>query len=710
MNLSEFREKYPQYKEIGDAQLADALHSKFYSSIPKDQFMSAIGMAKPEAVESVGAALNTGISAIPRQLGLTARHAMTGIGGAVGVVSNPIASALNLGAIAVGQEAPFNDARTTAGNLADRIGLPKPATPTERVVGDASELMAGVGASGMAGKVAQLGGPVARKVGDFLSQGLVNQVSGAAGAGLAGGAVREAGGNAGAQFAASILGGVAGGIAPNVASGVKNWVTGPPKVTPQQIDAQVERLLANQGVDWQALPGNVRLGLRDEMSKALQIGDDVNADAVRRLADYRTVGATPTRGTLTLDPVQLTREKNLSKLAANSGQSELHGLPKIQNENNRSLIDLLNRVRGQETDAFAAGEKAVGTISARDAQFGRVEGELYRRAREAAGREIPLDREAFTRRVAEELAKENKGAFLPDKVGKLLEQIRTGKGSFGGQDFDVPFNVDVIDNIKTTLSKAQRSSADGNEKMALSIVRRVLDETQPAQGDLPSKAIQAADRARQVARARRNWWESSPSVTAATDGVEPDKFVQRFVLSDTNDAAFANVAKLAKELQRDPQAKEAVKASIVEHLKSKALSGAADEVGNFSTAGYNRALKSLDKKLPLFFNAEEVAELKALGRVASYEVAQPRGSAVNNSNTAGMMLGRGLDAIAGVSKYVPLGKAMVGDPLRSIMLSSGNRSATDVLPSLLLAPQKDRSLASLLAVPGVLSTGLLTSK
>lgn len=666
-------------------------------------------MSKPEAVESVGAALNTGISAIPRQLGLTARHAMTGLGGAVGVVSNPIASALNLGAMAIGQEAPFNDARTTAADLADRIGLPKPATPTERVVGDASELLAGVGASGAAGKVAQYGGPVAKKVGDFLSQGLVNQAGGAAGAGLAGGAVREAGGNAGAQFAASMLGGVAGGIAPNVASGVKNWITGlaAPKITPQQIDIRIERVLSDQGIDWKALPANVRLGLREEMAKALNIGDDVNADALRRLADYRTVGATPTRGTLTLDPVQITREKNLSKLAANSGQTDLHGLPKIQNENNRSLIDLLNRVRGQETDAFAAGEKAVGTIADRDAKFGRVEKELYRRARESAGREIPLDREAFTRRVAEELAKENKGAFLPDDVGKLLEQIRTGKGSFMGRDLDVPFNVDVIDNIKTTLAKAQRSSADGNAKSALSIVRRVLDETQPAQGDLPAQAIRAADRARDVARTRRNWWESSPAVTAATDGVEPDKFVQRFVLSDTNDAAFANVAKLAKELQRDPQAKEAVKASIVEHLKSKALSGAADDVGNFSAAGYNRALKSLDKKLPLFFSAEEVAELKALGRVSAYEVVQPRGSAVNNSNTAGMMLGRGLDAL---SKFAPFGKAAVGDPIRSIMLSVGNRTATDVVPSLLLAPQKQRSMASLLAVPGILSTGLLSSE
>ena len=668
----------------------------------------AEAVASKEAVQKVGESLNSGISAIPRQLGLTARHALTGLGGAVGVLSDPIASTINFGVMATGREAPLSNARTTASGVADWLGLPKPETPTERVVGDASESLAGVGTSGAAGKAAQLGVPAVKKAGDFLTQSLLNQLTAATGAGLAGGSVKEAGGGAGAQFLASMLGGVVGGAAPNAATGMKDWITrlAAPKMTPQQIDLRIERLLSDQGVDWKSIPAGARMSLRRELGKAVQTGDDLNADAVRRLLDYRTIGATPTRGTVTLDPVQITREKNLAKLAANSGQAELHGLPKIQNDNNKALIQRLNEIRGAEVDQYTAGKRAVDTIAARDAKIGAIESGLYKNAREAVGREIPLNREQFVRQAYETLAKENKGAFLPDKINKLLEQIRTGKGSIGGQDFDVPFNVDVIDNLKTTLAKASRSSADGNERAAIGIVRNALENAQPTEIGLPAQAMGAFDAARKVARARRQWWESSPAVSAAVDGVAPDQFVKKFVISDA--ASFGDVTKLAKEVQRNPQARDAIKSAIAGHLKEKALSGAADEVGNFSAAGYNRALKAIDKKLSLFFSAEEVAQLKALGRVASYELAQPRGSAVNNSNTAGMMLGRGLDMIMGGSKFLPFGKAGIADPLTSLQLTIGNRAATNVMPGL-LAPQQPPSMAAQLAMPAVLTTGLLSS-
>jgi len=43
--ISEIRQKYPQYRDMSDADLADALHRKFYSDMPRDQFNTAIGYA-----------------------------------------------------------------------------------------------------------------------------------------------------------------------------------------------------------------------------------------------------------------------------------------------------------------------------------------------------------------------------------------------------------------------------------------------------------------------------------------------------------------------------------------------------------------------------------------------------------------------------------------------------------------------------------------
>jgi hypothetical protein len=43
-SLAEVRSQYPQYNDMPDVALADALHQKFYADIPKDQFYKQIGL------------------------------------------------------------------------------------------------------------------------------------------------------------------------------------------------------------------------------------------------------------------------------------------------------------------------------------------------------------------------------------------------------------------------------------------------------------------------------------------------------------------------------------------------------------------------------------------------------------------------------------------------------------------------------------------
>jgi len=44
--LAEFRAQYPQYDAVPDVKLADSLHQKFYSSIPKMEFYKTVGLDK----------------------------------------------------------------------------------------------------------------------------------------------------------------------------------------------------------------------------------------------------------------------------------------------------------------------------------------------------------------------------------------------------------------------------------------------------------------------------------------------------------------------------------------------------------------------------------------------------------------------------------------------------------------------------------------
>ena len=49
LTIKDVRAKFPQYSDLTDTQLADALHGKYYSDVPKDQFYGKIGLTGAEA-------------------------------------------------------------------------------------------------------------------------------------------------------------------------------------------------------------------------------------------------------------------------------------------------------------------------------------------------------------------------------------------------------------------------------------------------------------------------------------------------------------------------------------------------------------------------------------------------------------------------------------------------------------------------------------
>lgn len=60
MDITTVRQKYPQYKDLTDEQLAKSLHGKFYSDIPYDEFSGKIGLkpATPAPAKSTGSVVN----------------------------------------------------------------------------------------------------------------------------------------------------------------------------------------------------------------------------------------------------------------------------------------------------------------------------------------------------------------------------------------------------------------------------------------------------------------------------------------------------------------------------------------------------------------------------------------------------------------------------------------------------------------------------
>lgn len=436
---------------------------------------------------------------------------------------------------------------------------------------------------------------------------------------------------------------------------------------PQQYDNLVAQALEANGIKWSDLGKQAQDAIRQDVVRALQAGGQADAEAIRRLADIRAVGATPTRGAVSLDPVQITAERNLAKAGANSTDESLQRLAQVEAENNRALIGRLNALQGgSPADEFSTGALTIRALQGRDAQAQNTVRDLYRRAEDMNAGAITLDGTQFVNVASRALDESRRGAFLPGQVRTVMQEIAER------QQRGVRMTLNDVEQLRTILAAEARKAArsgDGNAQAAISVVRDALEGT-PTDSLRGEAANAAFNRARAAHRARMQMREESPALAAALDGAEPDQFVRKFITGQG--ASVADVNALRRSLAGNPEAMDAVRGQIINHLKSRATGGAADEVATISQKRLNDAINAIgDRKLAAFFSPEEVAQIRQVGRVASYLQVQPKGSAVNNSNTASAALGV-LDRI--VSR-VPFGDAAIRTPIQNFTQQREARNA-----------------------------------
>lgn len=74
MNIKEIRAKYPQYADVSDGQLAQALHKKFYSDLPYEQFEQKVFGTKPLKIGAEG--LPDAVREVAEKFGVPAKFAV----------------------------------------------------------------------------------------------------------------------------------------------------------------------------------------------------------------------------------------------------------------------------------------------------------------------------------------------------------------------------------------------------------------------------------------------------------------------------------------------------------------------------------------------------------------------------------------------------------------------------------------------------------
>lgn len=646
------------------------------------------------------------LDALARSPGLAGRYLLEGATGLGQVVGDAMDGVLNLAGVE-GQHFGGNLGTT----ISDAVGLPAPKNAGERIVGDASRALSGaMTLGGPAASAANRVTGTAKEVLTRLGANLDTQAAAAVSAGGLGGAVREGGGGPIEQFAAAILGGVGGGMAFNKAQNI--WRSGKAAfdaiVHPRDVAGRIEVELQRAGVDWKALSTEAKTQLVKDAREAVYSGQSLKPDALRRLADYRNIGAKPTTGEITQDPRLITQQRNLAKVQANAPKFGGPDLADMQYQNAKRVLSAIEGVESSADDAFTTGSKLQSAVRSKDATLQAGERALYSAARDTQGRAIPLDREAFVREAYDNLIRENKGNFLPAEIGKILEEIRTGTTTFSGQRVPTNFDVNTIDQFKTTLATASRGAKDGNVRAAIKAVRDALENVQPTTGQfggqqvvtgeaadalrrvsaLPAESLKAFDAARSASRQRFQWQESAPFIEDALSGADPQTFVKRHITG----AGFAELKALASEVKGNPELIGSVRKQLADYILQRGR--ASSDTVKFSSAGMDDAFRQIgEQKLALFFSPQEIAQLKSAINVGRYMQSQPIGSAVNNSNTGALMLGRALsEVLKGTPILGPMAMQPAANAITGVRATFQARQADDLARALVQAQARQPRL------------------
>lgn len=570
------------------------------------------------------------VSQVGRQLGLTARAIGHGVGDVLSFANNPFDNLLNqyLGTHLEDPGAAFN-------RLVDSV------TPTP--VGSLEKGVQAVG-SAMANPINYLGG-------EYLAaaRGLPQMMRrGAEIGGLSGIMQPPASGQVTVpQMVGQGLMGAAGGAVMGPAlGGLGTLLHGAGNKLVQAVMPEAAALsqadsmmagLRSRGIDVSQVPPDILGAIRDQVADALKQGKILDPAALLRQKDFQGLGIQPTLGQITRDPMQYARERDLRGIDMGGGQNSLGKL--FNNQQNQLLSHIGGLGADSAGEAVPAGNALIASLKASDAPEKAAIDAAYSGARDMSGRAAQLDVAVFSKAANDALDSKMLGHYLPPNVRGMLNDVSSGK---------TPFNVNTAVQMDQVLSAAQRNPhASDAEKLAIGQVRDALNSA-PIDSSAGKETKAAFDKARTMAKQRFEKLEKTPALKAALDGVDPDNFVNKYVIHGT----AADLNAMARALDKDPAAKTIVRSQIAEFLRSKAFGANTAGDKTFAQESYNKALNQIGTdKLAAFFTPQEIDQFRAVGRVGAYIGSQPAGSAVNNSNTAAAALNLFNRALESVGKW-----------------------------------------------------------
>jgi hypothetical protein len=349
-----------------------------------------------------------------------------------------------------------------------------------------------------------------------------------------------------------------------------------------------------------------------------QVSEDVLRDVRLKKSSDLPVPVELTEGQASQNPVLISRERN------ERGFKEAHA--QRFNEQNKALQENANIIKQNvapnvlTTDYVADATNLIDSVKAiKEANKTKTQ-EAYKALEDAAGGKFPIDGKKFANNAIEKLTAEDRLDYLPSTIKNKLDSYAAGSKEM---------NFNLFENLRSDLAAEMRKAdraGDGNMKNVLSVVRNELENLPMQEGDVALKGL--ADNARKTAKADFDLEKSNPLYSKVLNEAADSKdFIQNFVIRSKN----ADFMKSVDLLKSDPIALEHLRSGTMDYI----IRESTDASGNFSNAKFTKAIENLNvnKKLDALFG-ENSKQLQDLAEVAKIVEARPKGSYVNESNTA----------------------------------------------------------------------------
>jgi len=354
------------------------------------------------------------------------------------------------------------------------------------------------------------------------------------------------------------------------------------------------------------------------------------------------------------------------ELTAGQASGDVHALSNELNARakNPALADRFNAQNGQIAENLAAirdqispnvnvpsgtptGQALVDAYKTMDQPITEQISEQYAKARGADGAPALVNAAPQMQDFAAQVGPTRFNA-LPANVQQIFRdaagnQVTLPAGFEVNGSSTRPMNVGDLMDIDKTLSGAMRSATDGSVRHDIGALRDSIVNSQLDPSSAGADAFSAYKTAQASARARFQAMDADPAYKAAVNDATPagepsplaDDFARKYIAGGKT----SNVQNMMQNLSNDPANKELMAGALMDHITSQAGVDLRTGTGNISQAGLNKAIQNLGDKTRIVLGPDASQTVEKLGNVARYTQEQPRGSYVNNSNTAVTLMG-----------------------------------------------------------------------